>query len=61
MQVGQVKYGMQTMNQSLFALFARRLITYEEAIGRSNDADELRQMIESKAQGGPVPGQAGAR
>jgi twitching motility protein PilT len=45
MQVGQSKFGMQTMNQSLASLYQRRLISYEEAMGRSSDPDELRQMI----------------
>jgi twitching motility protein PilT len=45
MQVGQAKFGMQTMNQSLFSLYNRREITLEEAIGRSTDPDEIRQMI----------------
>jgi len=45
MQLGQTKFGMQTMNQSLMGLFARRLITLEEAFGRSTDPDELRQMM----------------
>jgi len=46
MQVGQGKHGMLTFNQSLFALLQRRAITMEEAIGRSHDPDELRQMIQ---------------
>lgn len=45
MQVGQAKFGMQTMNQSLLNLCARRLVTMEEAFGRSQDPDELRQMM----------------
>jgi len=45
MQVGQAKFGMQTMNQSLASLYQRRLITYDDALGRSSDTDELRQMI----------------
>ncbi len=45
MQVGQTKFGMQTMNQSLLALYLKRLITQEEAIGRSQEPDELRQMM----------------
>jgi twitching motility protein PilT len=49
MQVGQGKHGMQTMNQSLFSLYARRAISLEEAMGRSPDQDELRNMIESKS------------
>ena len=48
MQVGQEKFGMQTLNQSLFSLYARRLISLEEAMGRSSDPDELRMMIETK-------------
>jgi twitching motility protein PilT len=52
MQIGQTKHGMQTMNQSLHALFTRRLITFEEAISRSDDPDELRQMIEGRSPGG---------
>ena len=48
MQVGQGKHGMQTMNQSLFIVYSRRLITLEEAMGRSNDQDELQKMIENK-------------
>jgi twitching motility protein PilT len=45
MQIGQAKFGMQTMNQSLAALFQRRLITMDDAIARSSDPDELRQLI----------------
>ncbi len=45
MQVGQDKFGMQTMNQSLYSLVARRLITLDDALGRSSDPDELKQMI----------------
>jgi twitching motility protein PilT len=45
MQVGQAKFGMQTMNQSLMSLCSRRLITIEEALGRSQEPDELRQMM----------------
>jgi twitching motility protein PilT len=45
MQVGQSKFGMQTMNQSLLNLYTRRLITLQEAHGRSSDPDELRHMM----------------
>lgn len=47
MQVGQEKFGMQTMNQSLLSLYQRRLIALDDAIGRSPDPDELRQMMSS--------------
>jgi twitching motility protein PilT len=45
MQVGQDKFGMQTMNQSLYSLYMRRLITLEDAMGRSPEPDELKQML----------------
>ncbi len=48
MQVGQQKHGMQTLNQSLYSLYARRLISLEEAMGRSTDTEELRSMIEGR-------------
>jgi twitching motility protein PilT len=46
MQVGQDKYGMITLNQSLLNLFARRFITYEQAINQSTEAEELKAMID---------------
>ena len=52
MQVGQAKFGMQTMNQSLLDLFTRKLISLDEALGRSSDVDELRNMMASGS-GGP--------
>jgi twitching motility protein PilT len=52
MQVGQLKHGMQTLNQCLFSLFSRRLISLEDALGHSNEVDELKTMIEAK--GGPA-------
>lgn len=51
MQVGQEKFGMQTMNQSLYSLFSRRLITLDDAMGRTSDPDELRQMINNPTMG----------
>jgi twitching motility protein PilT len=45
MQVGQAKFGMQTLNQSLAVLVQRRLISMEDALGRSSDPDELRNMM----------------
>lgn len=51
MQVGQQKFGMQTFNQSLFGLLQRRLITLEEAIGRSSDPEELRNMLTTAGAG----------
>ncbi len=45
MQTGQNKYGMQTMNQSLYELYVKRLITLEEAMGRSGIPEELQSMV----------------
>src|SRR5512138_2062850 len=56
MQVGQDKFGMQTMNQSLLTLYQKRQISLEDAIGRSSDPDELKQMI-----GGPGMGSMSQR
>ena len=57
MQVGQARFGMQTFNQSLAAAYVKRLITLEEAMGRSSDPDELKNMLQSGA-GRPPPGPA---
>src|SRR6202050_157142 len=48
MQVGQDKFGMQTLNQSLFALFQKKLISQEEAMGRTIEVDELKMMFEGR-------------
>jgi twitching motility protein PilT len=45
MQVGQDKFGMQTLNQCLFTLFTKRTISLEEALGRSTEPEELKQML----------------
>jgi twitching motility protein PilT len=49
MQMGQEKYGMQTMNQSLFMLYHKKLITLDIAMSRSSETDELKQMIANPA------------
>jgi twitching motility protein PilT len=49
MQMGQDKYGMQTMNQALFLLYHKKLVTMEIALSRSSEPDELRQMIANPA------------
>jgi twitching motility protein PilT len=53
LQVGQSKFGMQTMSQSLADLYTRRLISYEETMGHATEPDELRGMI------GPAPQRPG--
>ena len=45
MQAGQAKFGMQTMNQSLFDLYSKKLISYEDALGKSPVPDELLNMM----------------
>jgi twitching motility protein PilT len=49
MQVGQDKFGMQTLNQSLYALFQKNLISQEEAMGRTIESDELKMMFEGRS------------
>jgi twitching motility protein PilT len=45
MQTGQAKFGMQTLNQSLYELYVRKNISYEDCVGRSSNVDELIQML----------------
>jgi len=45
MQMGQDKFGMQTLNQSLADLYQRRLVTLEDCTARSSDPDELANII----------------
>ncbi len=55
MQVGQEKYGMTTFNQSLYNLFSRRMVSMEEALGASQDPEELKNMID-RGTATPSPG-----
>jgi len=45
MQIGQSKFGMQTMNQSLIDLYLKKQITLEDCLGHSSEVDELKTMI----------------
>jgi twitching motility protein PilT len=47
-QAGQ-KYGMQTMNQGLYSLYAKRLITLETAFDYSPNIEEFEHMVEQKS------------
>ncbi|MGQ9464177.1 MAG: type IV pilus twitching motility protein PilT [bacterium] len=47
-QSGQ-KYGMQTMNQALYNLYVRRLITLETAFDYSPNIEEFEHMVEQKS------------
>jgi twitching motility protein PilT len=49
MQVGQAKFGMQTMNQALFSLVERRIISLDDALEQSHNPDEFRQMLSTAA------------
>jgi twitching motility protein PilT len=61
MQIGQTKFGMQTMNQSLADLWSRKLITTEEAMARSGELDELKTMMANIQAGGPAKPMPGKR
>ena len=45
MQSGQDKFGMQTFNQALHSLYQQRLISLDNALGRSSNPEELQDMI----------------
>ncbi|HVR95391.1 MAG TPA: type IV pilus twitching motility protein PilT [Thermoanaerobaculia bacterium] len=45
MQAGQAKHAMQTFNQSLAALYFKRLISLQTALARSSYPDELQEII----------------
>ncbi|HEY2866840.1 MAG TPA: type IV pilus twitching motility protein PilT [Pyrinomonadaceae bacterium] len=64
MQTGGEKFGMQTLNQSLAALYRSRKITLETAVGITSNPDELLELVGrgkspvSAAGGSPLKGQA---
>lgn len=43
------KYGMQTMNQSLYTLYAKRFITLETAFDYTPNIEEFEHMVEQKS------------
>jgi len=45
MQVGQARYGMQTMTQALVALVQRGLVTADEALGHATELEEMKVML----------------
>ena len=45
MQVGQTRFSMQTMNQSLANLYQSNKISLDDAFSKSNDLMELKQML----------------
>ena len=48
MQTGQEDSGMQTLNKSLLNLINRRLITAEHALEKSNEPDELAEILSKR-------------
>lgn len=56
MQTGQAKFGMQTMNQSLFELYTKGFISYEDAIARSPVPEEMIQMLQRATAGSTARG-----
>jgi twitching motility protein PilT len=56
-QAGQ-KYGMQTMNQSLFNLYAKRQITMDDAVARTSNIQEFEEML-SRHSSQPMGAQPG--
>jgi twitching motility protein PilT len=59
MQAGQ-KFGMQTMNQSLYELVQKRKIAREEALNRSTLPDELDQLLKTSTGAGTAASAAGS-
>jgi twitching motility protein PilT len=57
MQASQ-KFGMQTMNQSLFELVQKRRIARDEALNRSTMPEELLQLLSSQGSAGAPAGTA---
>jgi twitching motility protein PilT len=45
MQIGQSKFGMLTMNQSLLDLYMRKVISLDVCMSASSEVDELKTMI----------------
>jgi len=48
MQAGS-EYGMQTMNQALFELYQKQLVTYNEIFSRTTDPKDLQNLIKGTA------------
>ncbi|MEQ9617912.1 MAG: type IV pilus twitching motility protein PilT [Deltaproteobacteria bacterium] len=51
-QIGQEKWKMQTLNQSLADLYLRKLITYEDAISKSQEPEEMKRIISERSPSG---------
>ena len=49
------KMGMQTMNQSLSELYRQNRCTFQEAMMRSLDPEDLRRLMQRMGSGGAAP------
>lgn len=52
-QIGQEKWHMKTLNQSLVDLYLRNLITYEDAMAKTQEPDELKRILAERSVGRP--------
>ena len=48
------RVGMKTMNQSLFDLYRSHLVTWDEAMSRSRDPEDLKRTAQRDGVGGPA-------
>ncbi|MGH7162082.1 MAG: type IV pilus twitching motility protein PilT [Planctomycetota bacterium] len=56
------KYGMRTMNQSLFELYQKNVITFDDAMGHTTDVEDLKRTFQRAAGAQPAaPGAAPRR
>jgi twitching motility protein PilT len=42
------RYGMKTMNQALFDLYRQHLVTYDEALSRTTDPEDLKRIFQKQ-------------
>jgi twitching motility protein PilT len=47
-QIGQEKWNMQTLNQSLVDLYLRKQITYEDTLTKSQEPDEIKRILDEQ-------------
>jgi twitching motility protein PilT len=57
---GVSQYGMQTFDQSLFGLYQKKLITYEEAINRATNPDDFALRVKGVTSTKDIWGEGGA-
>jgi twitching motility protein PilT len=58
---GTSQYGMQTFDQSIFSLFERGLVTYEEALRWASNVDEFKLKVQGISTTGDIARDAMAR